>query len=344
MNTIVRASGLNGYLSLMESLSVDAEPILAHYGIDIKQLSDTESLLSLASVINVLEESAKLTKLEDFGLRLSNHQNLEVLGSIALVVQSADTLGSAIELAIKYLHIHSPGLILSLRESTLSRNSVAVGFTVDTRLPSRHRQCLELCISNLYQFIRDSINLPFSPLALTLSHHSDLPINRYKKYFNCKIIFDFDSTALHIPEDLLAAPLNSSSSLLQNLGEEYLESRFGSKEATLSSIVKRLLFKLLGSQNANRDYVCRVLSIHPKTLQRRLSEENESFEKLRDEVRQHLMERYIKETRISFSQLSLILGYSEQSVMTRACKRWFKCSPSVLRNTYRNQQESPSNE
>ena len=65
---------------------------------------------------------------------------------------------------------------------------------------------------------------------------------------------------------------------------------------------------------------------------RRLREEGESFEAIKDSVRRDVALRYLQQPDVSLVRVTEILGYSETSVLSRSCLRWFCASPRELRN------------
>ena len=46
-----------------------------------------------------------------------------------------------------------------------------------------------------------------------------------------------------------------------------------------------------------------------------------------DKIRSELAQRYLGDKHLSFTDIALLLGYSEQSAFTRAFKRWFGVTP-----------------
>jgi AraC-like DNA-binding protein len=52
-------------------------------------------------------------------------------------------------------------------------------------------------------------------------------------------------------------------------------------------------------------------------------------------VRRETAEHYLRDTDIGLLHLTRELGYAEQSVLSRSCRRWFGCGPSSYRNTAR---------
>jgi AraC-like DNA-binding protein len=74
-----------------------------------------------------------------------------------------------------------------------------------------------------------------------------------------------------------------------------------------------------------------LFNLHSRTLQRYLEAEGTSFEVLRDEARRDAARRYLNSTRLPLAQVAGLLGLSEQSALTRACKRWFDATPKAIR-------------
>jgi len=63
--------------------------------------------------------------------------------------------------------------------------------------------------------------------------------------------------------------------------------------------------------------------------------EKTTFGELIDDVRRETAEHYLRDTDISLSHLTRELGYAEQSVLSRSCRRWFSRSPTSHRNALR---------
>ena len=70
-------------------------------------------------------------------------------------------------------------------------------------------------------------------------------------------------------------------------------------------------------------------------LHRRLCTEKTTFAEIIDSVRRETAEHYLRDTDISLSHLTRELGYAEQSVLSRSCRRWFEMGPSKYRNAIR---------
>jgi AraC-like DNA-binding protein len=101
---------------------------------------------------------------------------------------------------------------------------------------------------------------------------------------------------------------------------------------SLSARVRVLITRYLVEGNCSCKRVASALGLHPRTLQRRLRKESESFEAIKDSVRRDVALRYLQQPDISLVRVTEMLGYSETSVLSRSCLRWFSASPRRLRN------------
>ena len=73
------------------------------------------------------------------------------------------------------------------------------------------------------------------------------------------------------------------------------------------------------------------LALSPSELQRRLEQVGTSFRAEVERVRRTLTEQYLRDPSLSLIEIAFLLGFSEQSAFSRACRRWFGKPPSALR-------------
>ena len=71
------------------------------------------------------------------------------------------------------------------------------------------------------------------------------------------------------------------------------------------------------------------------TLQRRLADRGVTFSDCVDKVRARLAALYLEEPHLSIGGISDLLGYSEISAFSRACRRWYGTAPDALRKRHR---------
>lgn len=67
MTIMVHASGIRGYLEVMQDLKFDLEPLLAQHNITLDQLKQDDAWLCQRSVINLFEQTAAIAQCPDLG-------------------------------------------------------------------------------------------------------------------------------------------------------------------------------------------------------------------------------------------------------------------------------------
>ena len=77
--------------------------------------------------------------------------------------------------------------------------------------------------------------------------------------------------------------------------------------------------------------VAAELAIHPRTLRRRLAEEQTSFEALCDALRYAAAREYLELTDLPMSEISAALAYASPGVFAEAFRRWSGLSPTAWR-------------
>ncbi|TXH04077.1 MAG: AraC family transcriptional regulator [Nevskiaceae bacterium] len=329
---MVRASGLRGYVTLMQRLGADAHHMLRRYRIAPEALNDDEALLRLSSVVHLLEASAGVTQCPDFGLRLADIQDISVLGPVAIAMQNAPTVAAALETASRYLFVHSPGMSLTIHpRSSLERGAIEMRFELHVASHIARRQTLDVCLGDLYHMVQLLAGTRHGLLAVALPHKPAAPLSTYRRFFGAPIHVEQPHAGLHIARSIFERNLQGGNHALRKIAVDYLALTFGNPEQTVAVRVRHALQQTLGTGQSGKSDIAGLLGMHPRTLQRHLSAENTSFEQLRDAIQKEMAARYLRQTRMPLSQLAGLLGYSEQAVLTRACRRWFEAPPSAVR-------------
>lgn len=329
---MVRASGLRGYEALMRKLGADPVAMLRRYRIPPEALQDDDALLPLRSAVHLFEASASATQCPDFGLRLAEEQDISVLGPIAIAMQNAPTMASAIETISRYLFVHSPGMSLTVHpRSSLVRNAVELRFELQVPGQSSLRQTMDVCLADVHRMVQLLAGNRGGLLAVALPHVPLAPLSVYRRFFGAPVYIEQQYGGLHISRATFEQNLEGVNHALRKIAVDYLTLNFGLPGQAVAVRVRHALQRTLGTSQGSKSEVAALLSMHPRTLQRHLTVENTSFETLRETVQKEMALRYLRETRIPLSQLAGLLGYSEQSVFTRACRRWFGQTPSAVR-------------
>ncbi len=328
--SVVRADGIRGYRELAAELGGDVDALLADAHIAPEALDDPETFLPYLSVIRLLETTARALACPDFGLRLSQRQDIGILGPLAVAMQNSATLGEALVCASRYIFVHSPAIGYAARPSAHD-GRVLVDFELLLARTPPAAQVTELSIgvgARVVQLLGEgrarvaNVRFPHAPRS---------PLATYRAYFGTSVTFGAACAGYELREADLALPIRSGSRVLRELAEEYLELHYAAPHTAFAGVVRGVVWRSLGTGCCSCEDVAAALAVHPRTLQRRLRAEGTSFERIKDEARADLARRYLEQHELPLTQVAALLDYSEQSALTRSCRRWFGRPPRALR-------------
>ncbi len=327
MEPFIRTTSFGGFRELVSQLGHDPALLLSRFRIRPELLDDEDARVPFRSLIDLLEYSAEALDCPDFGLRMAEYQHLAVLGPIALIARNAVTVGHALSEIIRFIGYHSSGIHLDLDRS----EPEAPRLVIELRMRGPQRQMVELAMGVAQSTMKLLCGPTFSARAVQLSGSSSLPLARYRRYFGCEAYLGQPCNALVVSERQLAQRIEKHDPALHRALVQYLSQVHLLGSSDLLEQVRRLVLRLLPTQQCRLPLVAEQLGLHERTLQRQLAELGCRFEELVEEIRRERADSYLTERDIPLSQIAGMLGYSEQSVFNRACRRWFDVTPSARR-------------
>lgn len=331
--SLIRGTALLGYPELVAEIGGDPVALLGAAGIPLASVGDPEAYLGYRALITAVESAARVTSTPDFGRRLALRQGVEIFGLVGAAARTAPTVADALGAINQYLAVYSPALVTTVEPTDDDRYSRMEFRIALSQLPD-HRQTIELSLGVALRVFRLLIGQEFQPVTVHLPHHPITPATEYRRYFGGRsrfaepfIGFTFRSTDL--------ARRVSADGDIHNAVRAYLDTVAPPGIPDTAETVRKLIRHLLPTGGLQLAVVARQLSMHPRTLQRRLAQRSTSFDDLVDDVRRGRARDLLRATDMPMGQLARALGYSEQGVLTRACQRWFGCTPSQQRRAGR---------
>ncbi|MFJ9712877.1 AraC family transcriptional regulator [Streptomyces sp. NPDC101234] len=325
MTILIRGLALLNVAEVVSSLGGDPDTLLRTHGVDPAAAGDYDTFLPYSSVAAVIGDAAQVLHCPDFGMRLARRQGIQMLGPIAVIIRNAETVAAAIEGVSQYLHHLAPS-----DSTALIREPDAAIFTYSTnvRRLTHREQMVEKGLGIAMDAFRLMLGESFVPLRVTLQHQRVSPMEAYREMFRCPVEFQREVNSVHLPPNSLNQPIRGRDSAALALAEHYLVRV--RPDLAVPDHVREMTQRLLAVNQADLVTVARAMSVHPRVLQRRLAESGMSFEEILDDVRRE-MAWDLSATGMQVSQIATMLGYSETSSYTRACRRWYGETPRQLR-------------
>lgn len=333
MTVLVRAASLEGFESLATAVGLDVDRALLRVGLNRRSLEDPDALIPYLAVIHLLEHCAQTAQCPDFGQRLSRLQDIGVLGPLAVLLRHAPTAGEALALASRYLFVHSPAVRFEVVPADGAGDQVDLTFALDMpHLPPR-RQTIELSLGLVVQGLRMVGGERIAPVLTQFAHAQGASSACYAATYGCPCRFGAEVDAVRIAAADLLRPVSEHDPQVQAVAHSYLAQQFAGPDQLVVDRVRTLVRRFLGAGQATQANIAHAMSVHPRTLQRRLQAEGHCFEDVLDAIRKEQLQSLLAHPQgLSLTQVALMLGYSEQAALTRSCRRWYGCTPSALRS------------
>lgn len=155
----------------------------------------------------------------------------------------------------------------------------------------------------------------------------------YQVMFSENLRFDRPRTRMIVSADCLDLPIKRTAEELKrflahapaNILVKYRDPQ------SLASRIKHDLRQLPAEQWPETEALAQRLCMSASTLRRRLSEEGQTYQALKDSVRKELAIVWLAEPSISFADIATRLGFADASSFYKAFRKWFGCNPGHYR-------------
>jgi AraC-like DNA-binding protein len=328
----VRVSALRNFAEVVRNLGGDPAALLVESGIAPRLLDDRNGFIPYVTLAELLERAAAHTRCPDFGMRLAAVQEgTKVMGPLEVAMRNSPTLGAAFRYCTDHVHAYSTALQVGFEKLP---DDCRVFMHFDITLPglTNQRQAMEHAFL-LTQHATQAISAGQARAReIWFTHEPLASLSTYRNHFKTTVRFGQVMNGLFFEEQDFEVPVPDADPQLHEIATSFIDDRFPTAALSVSARVRSIIGRLLVEGNCTHERVAAVLGLHPRTLQRRLREERESFESIKDNVRRDVALRYLRQPNVSLVRVTEILGYSETSVLSRSCHRWFSASPRQLRN------------
>jgi len=328
----ILAAAASGVMDFIDEQGGDAERIFAASGVDAACLDDPLAPMALSAFVAMMEEGARQTGNDNFGLWYGQRFLPEMQGLMGEVVLAAPTVGAALANMAEMFpyHQHATGCRFT-REDGLLRMEYQI---LDPSLVQR-RQDAELTLGMVLNVCRRGLGSRWVPERVEFEHLRPEGWQTHERAFGAEVSFGHRTNALIFREEGMERHMPTADlSRFQDARRRML-SMAGSAAYQAPSIVEAVMTELRASLPETPPHIATVadaMGIPRWTLQRRLSEAGVTFSDVVDRVRRDLAGLYLHQPHLPLSEIALALGYSELSAFTRAFTRWHGHSPAKLRS------------
>jgi AraC-like DNA-binding protein len=307
-------------------------PVLEEIGIPVIDNGTYGIVITQEQSFRLIETCVARAQSEHFPFALGENASLESIPEVQAYLCSCPTLRDALKHYHWVRELMSNGANIALYETSQfthiqlnmgdpqHRSNASVFFT-------------ETLITSVIKLI-SQLTGRREVERLTFRHAPPPHAARYATFFGVPVQFNQAADAVVIRSELLDRQLNGAVPALHHQAKSQLLHRVSTLVAS-SSMVGQLSHLFADDPEllaAGLEAAAARLNITPRTLQRRLHEENKTFSDVQSESQFHITCSLLRNTDYSVDEISERLGFSDRRALTRAFKRWSNTSPSSYRN------------
>lgn len=335
MHHLIRSTVLLGFSEVLNCHGSDANEIASKFGIDLGLANQDNEFVAMNDFVKMLEFTARAKNIPSLGLSMSPYHDISILGPLSLVISNLPTVHEAVVYAAEHIDVMSPAIVIEpypeRAKVQRSQPNTWVSISVDLGKPTVSTQTLDICLGNLHRFVKILAGENYQLIKATVPHSAKTCQEFYTRFFGSPVEFESNKAALLLSHSTLDTRLDKPNKELSNIVDLHIQMNFRSLRGTYSTRTAQVIKKVLGKAVCNKKEVASLLAIHPRTLQRHLSDEGTSFEQIKIQIVSQEALRYLTETEIPMAHLASMLGFAEQATLVRFCKRHFGRSPLAIR-------------
>ncbi|MCG8314079.1 MAG: AraC family transcriptional regulator [Pseudomonadales bacterium] len=288
-------------------------------GLPFKQLLD----------INIARHNSPVP----YSMSVAQEFNVATHGMLGLATTAARNLGEALQLLLKFTPLVNPALIVGF-EQDADYSYLAIDF--HAAFGSARPVMIEIATMVVMQFVAQARE-GVKPHALEFGHQTSFAPHYFQDCFQCPVKFtcgqtDKKQSSIHsasvtFKNQDLNSPMqyhdeSTSAALQQHLDSQL--NRYGYQSFPWTAETRKFIQSHLKTnpQKLSRESLAGFFNVTERTLTRKLSQENTSFQRLLDDIRCQEAKHALANTHKAISDIAFDLEFNEPQAFSRAFRRW----------------------
>ncbi|GAA6134258.1 AraC family transcriptional regulator [Oceaniserpentilla sp. 4NH20-0058] len=286
----------------------------------------------------LLHELQAIDPIPAFGVILGQIVQPKDFGIVGYLLTACSTLGQALT---RYGHFQT--LVLSELSTQVDVSSGVIRHRwhlhdVDTQLSAEFGVSMFI---NLYQSL---IGKKIAPIKVGLPFKPPENPQLYESLFGCPVEFNAECLMADVPANVMWMTITSSDPYMRKIfdgqAEAMLKAEVEKSSDTFGVFFENLQQQILMAMkdgDTSAKTVAKQMGYSTRSFYRILEEAGYSYRSVISGLRRRLAKKYLSDESLSYSDIAMLLGYSEQSAFTRAFKDWMGMTPGEYRKNIKSQ-------
>lgn len=324
----VSAGLAKGLLAFAERQGARSGDLLEAAELNAEHLVDPDSRVPLDGYVRLIDAAKALTNSPALPLLWAEEVGMAELSIVGLVMESSATMGEAFLQLQRYgrLAMDASG---AMPQFALAHADGKLFMEARGAVPIGGDDLIEAAFVRLVCGPRKFLPQPHV-LSVRLTREAPSFRSEYERIFRCPVDFGAETNALELHPDVAGWPITSASGYLAELLARRAEILLSDLNARTSwrRRTEQVLASSLHEGPPSVEQVARRLGFSRQTLFRRLRQENTTFARVLDELRETLAKGHMSDGRLGVTETAFVLGFVEPASFTRAFRRWTGSTPS----------------
>ena len=327
--SLVRAACLTHYAEVAQASGLNPLRMLLDVQLSPHVLDEPDLMIPVDKVARLLQDSANRSGNESFGLCMASSRLLSNLGPVGLLIRDQQTLRDSLNLLVRYLATLNSALSLVIEEAgdtVVLRERLLSG-----RAGEPTRQRVELAMGVMVRVIRQLIGRDWQPQRVYFEHAAPRDERMHTRMLGPRIAFNQEFNGIVCTKADLDTRNEFADPAMIRYAQKLLDFAPPMHEADILDDVRRTILLLLPSGRCTIEQVSEHMGVMPRTIQRRLTEQGQTFSCAMNDIRQQLALRYVLESKRSLAEIADLLGFTAASSFSRWYQNQFGCSAKASR-------------
>ncbi len=313
----------------IDSYGLDSHALCEEAGFKLADVNMNETRIPTAMMMNLWKIAVHKTQDPYIAIRVAQFFKSTAYSALGLSMSASRNVYEAIRRCVRYSHFVSEGTTASLEET---ENEVAFILTAKPEFRSlTHIYGISATLCCMVQSFRELNGnaVRIKAVHFEKSLESKKP---FEKFFGCPVYYGASSNKIVIEKKYALSEQVFSNAELSCSLDEWIEAYLSKiSQDRLSTRIKKYFNKQLGYAELEQSEVARHFALSTRMLQRKLSQEGCTYKQILNEFRKDHAIKLITQYKLPLAQVSLLVGFNDQSNFTRAFKRWTGTTPNKYR-------------
>jgi len=318
----------------LQARGLDSYSIFKEAGLDSTKLGDGNARYRLTDLTNLWQLSLEETGEPCFGIEVGNSWSPTTFHALGYAWLASNSLKDGLVRFTRYSRIVNNALSANLEEHGAHLHMVFNTGDEDKYIHTAARDAAVVAFIKMYRMLCGE---SFTPIEINATRKRPECADQLEMIAGISINYERDINSMVFEASLAEQRLASGSSELAKVNEDVAMRYLNQLDrSSIAMQVNACITHLMPSGQVTEHEVASTLNFSIRTLQRKLSDEDTSFTEMYKSIRKEMANAYIQDSRLSLTEISYLLGFSEQANFTRAYRRWFGTSPSIARDNIQN--------